>query len=164
VSVELRPLATDDLDFAGAMLLAAFVPPLPGDPAEILARPEVRKYLDDWGRSGDRGFVASIDGVDAGAAWYRLFPASAPGYGFVDEATPEISTLAVVEDCRRLGVGRTLLEALIAAARADGFASLSLSVNRSNAEAVALYRSAGFTPREEVASSNDDSVTMLLDL
>ena len=48
--------------------------------------------------------------------------------------------------------------------QADGFASLSLSVNRSNAEAVALYRSAGFTPREEVASSNDDSVTMLLDL
>jgi ribosomal protein S18 acetylase RimI-like enzyme len=161
MSVDLRPLTAADLELAGAMLLAAFVPPLPGEPAEILARSEVRKYIEDWGRPGDRGVVAALAGIDAGAAWYRLFPASAPGYGFVDDATPEISTLAVVEEQRGHGVGRALLAALVEAARNDGFPALSLSVYRGNTEALALYRGAGFVEREDVATSNEHSVTML---
>ncbi|MDX6504749.1 MAG: hypothetical protein QOE29_1874 [Gaiellaceae bacterium] len=164
MTIDLRPLGAGDLPFARTMLLASMVPAPEGDPEEILARPENHKYVDGWGRPGDRGFVASIDSADAGATWYRLFPASAPGYGFVDESTPEISTLAVVPAQRRRGVGAKLLAAAIDAARADGFFALSLSVNRENGAAVALYTRAGFVEREDVASSNEDSVTMLLAL
>ena len=42
------------------------------------------------------------------------------------------------------GVGRALLQALLAHARAEGLASLVLTVTEGNAAAVALYESAGF--------------------
>ena len=162
--IALRALAPADLPFARAMLYESMAPRPLGEPEEVVARPEIRKYLDAWGRRGDRGFVASLEGIDAGAVWYRLFPESDPGYGFVDVATPEISTLAVVAELRGRGVGTRLLETAIAAARDDGFVQLSLSVHRTNTGARQLYERAGFLPREEMASSNEGSVTMVLKL
>src|SRR3712207_8949587 len=45
-----------------------------------------------WGRSGDAGVIADDAATGpVGAAWYRLFGADEPGYGFVGEATPEFS-------------------------------------------------------------------------
>ena len=83
------------------------------------------------GRTGRRGLVpAAID-------------ADHPGYGFVDAQVPEIS-IGVEAAWRGRGVGRALLVALIATARADGHRALSLSVDARNAPALALYRSMGF--------------------
>jgi ribosomal protein S18 acetylase RimI-like enzyme len=77
-----------------------------------------------------------------GAAWYRLFQASAPGYGFVDEQTPEL-TIAVVPSCRGKGYGNELLTALLDRARADGYEQVSLSVE-ADSPAVHLYKRHGF--------------------
>lgn len=162
--MNVRPLTEADLPFARAMLFESIVPPLPGEREAILALPELAKYVAGWGRPGDRGFVAELDGEPAGAAWRRLFPEDAPGYGFVDAQTPEVSTLAVVREARGRGVGRALLDALVEATRADGYAQLSLSVARVNEAALRLYEAAGFVAREDVASSNEHSVTMLLPL
>ena len=57
------------------------------------------------------------------------------------------------------GIGRRLLIALIADARARGWSRLSLSVERAN-RAAALYRAAGFA----VVAFDDDADTMALDL
>ena len=43
------------------------------------------RYVRGWGRPGDTAVIALEGGFPVGAAWYRLFPASEPGYGFVDE-------------------------------------------------------------------------------
>jgi GNAT superfamily N-acetyltransferase len=51
--------------------------------------------------------------------------------------------IGVVEQHRRKGIGRALIEHLIATAKADGCWKMSVPTNRSNKAAMALYRSAG---------------------
>lgn len=58
-----------------------------------------------------------------------------------DEA--ELLTLGVAPACRRMGLGRALLDAAIAALRASGAKQLFLEVEEGNGAAVALYRSLG---------------------
>jgi ribosomal protein S18 acetylase RimI-like enzyme len=102
----------------------------------------VGRYVDRWGRPGDRALVLIERFRPVGAAWFRLFPAAAPGYGFVDEQTPEL-TIAVVPSCRGKGYGEELLTALLDRARSDGYPRISLSVEPDN-PAIALYRRHGF--------------------
>ena len=95
-----------------------------------------------------------------GAAWYRLFRRDLPGYGFVDEETPELA-IAVVPSRRGRGIGEALIEALCERARDDGYHALSLSVERGNAALVAFYEEHGFA---RVGGADDDSLTMRREL
>lgn len=127
---------------------------------EILSKPGISHYLEGWGRPGDAAVVALDDnGRGIGAAWYRLMSPEDPGYGFVNAATPEIA-IAVVPEHRGRGVGDALLRALKNVASSQGFAALSLSVQRGNPTAVRLYERHGFRKLFEV----EDSWTMRLDL
>lgn len=118
-------------------------------------RGPVQLYVKAWGRPGDAAVIALLDGFPAGAAWYRLFDGTSPGYGFVDAQTPELA-VAVVPNARGKGVGSALLDALTERARADGFGSLSLSVDRHNDGAIALYEQFGF----ERVGETDESLTL----
>ena len=120
--------------------------------------PHGARYTDGWGREGDAGVVAMGDGRPVGAAWYRLFSADEPGYGFLDEATPEVS-IAVDPAFRGRGVGTALLDALCERARGDGLPALSLSVERDN-PARRIYERRGFVEVEGTA----DACTMRIDL
>jgi GNAT superfamily N-acetyltransferase len=100
------------------------------------------RYVDNWGRAGDLAIIAHETGNRVGAAWFRLFPASEPGYGFVDEQTPELS-IAVVPSRRRHGLGQELMDGLLAAARGEGHHAVSLSVE-ADSPAVAFYERNGF--------------------
>jgi GNAT superfamily N-acetyltransferase len=55
-----------------------------------------------------------------------------------------LNDLYVVEDARRGGVARALLDAAAAFARAEGARGLMLETTRGNAAARALYRAAGW--------------------
>jgi ribosomal protein S18 acetylase RimI-like enzyme len=116
----------------------------------------VALYVKAWGRRGDTAVIAIDNGFPVGAAWYRLFTARQPGYGFVDERTPELA-IAVVPNARGRGVGSALLDSLLGRARADGHDSVSLAVDRQNAGAIALYERHGF----EKTAETGDSVTMV---
>jgi ribosomal protein S18 acetylase RimI-like enzyme len=104
--------------------------------------------------------IAELDGEPVGAAWYRVFSEDEPGFGFVDEKTPEIG-IAVVPLHRRRGIGETLLRALMVQARDDGFQSLSLSVAAHNRSRM-MYARVGF---QKVREERDgDSWVMRIDL
>src|SRR5918995_2370358 len=91
----------------------------------------VALYVKGWGRPGDTALIAIDDGFPVGAAWYRLFRRDQPGYGFVDEETPELA-IAVVPSRRGRGIGEALLEAPTQRARAGGDPAFSLRVERGN--------------------------------
>jgi len=113
---------------------------------------EFTQVLDGWGRAGDRAIVAAThDGERLGAAWFRLWTPEVHSYGFVDAGIPEIG-MAVVAAHRSKGVGRTLLQALLETARAEGFPAVSLSVSPANL-ARRLYETEGFRKVGESGTS-----------
>ena len=126
---------------------------------EMLAIPELARYVEGWGRPGDAALVA-LDRADepAGAAWYRYFSAEAPGYGFVGKQVPEVS-IGIYPELRNRGLGQLLLGGLLARAKSAGIHSLSLSVAQEN-PARSLYARLGF----EVVASGGGSLTMVADL
>ena len=93
---------------------AVYVAPDQSPPARsIVHDPALARYVQNWGTQvGDVGLVAVCHGVPAGAAWMRLFTAAEPGYGFVNELTPELS-IAMLPEHRGKGIGSMLLEQLL---------------------------------------------------
>jgi ribosomal protein S18 acetylase RimI-like enzyme len=162
--MNIRPVMPEDLPFLRKMMYEAarWNPDWPREPIEeVLADPILLRYHQAWGRRGDGGVVAEIDGEPVGAAWYRLFEEDKPGYGFVDEKTPELS-IAVVPLHRRKGIGEAVLRSCMVQAREEGFQALSLSVAVHNRSRM-MYQKAGF---EKVAESGDggDHWTMVANL
>jgi ribosomal protein S18 acetylase RimI-like enzyme len=98
----------------------------------LLDDPHHAVYVEGWGRPGDTAVIA-FDRSDepVGAAWSRHFPATAPGYGFLTEAIPELA-IGVFAEFRGQGVGSLLLGSLIARVTAAGEPALSLSVEPDN--------------------------------
>lgn len=147
----LRPVDRQDTRFLRDMLRHAYHWRMAQDPDLPVFR-----YVQNWGRQGDAGVIAFEGPNEYGAAWYRLFPASAPGFAFVDEETPEV-TIAVVPTHRGHGSGAELLEALLERARADGFSRLSLSAELGQ---TGFYEKHGFRELHR----EDGTVTMVAEL
>jgi len=144
----IRPADRQDARFLRDMLRHAYHWRL----SEDAERP-VYRYVRNWGRIGDAGVVA-MDGPHAyGGAWYRLLTADEPGFGFVDEKTPEL-TIAVVPSRRGKGAGKELLDALLDRARTDGFQAISLSTDERQ---VPWYEGFGF----ETVAQSPHTVTMV---
>jgi len=102
----------------------------------------IGRYVDGWGRPGDTVLIAMDGGHRVGAGWIRIFRETAPGYGFIDENTPEL-TVAVVPSRQGEGIGLQLLHGLLDRARADAYRAVSVSIERNHPE-VALYEGEGF--------------------
>lgn len=81
------------------------------------------------------GLVAVADGTVTGYIGFL---------GVLDEL--EVTNVATHPDYRRRGVGRALVAALLDHAKQGDFRRVSLEVRVSNAAAIALYESLGFTP------------------
>ncbi len=128
-------------------------------PFDVAMRhPEVACYHEGWGRPGDIVVKAIAGETVVGAAFCRLFTDNDHGHGYVDESTPELG-IGVHADYRRRGIGRRLMTELAEAARAEGIARLSLSVNNPNPSKL-LYESLGY----RTVAANGDSSIMVLEL
>jgi ribosomal protein S18 acetylase RimI-like enzyme len=158
--VILRTATAADLPFLQEMSYEAATwrpgtrPPL----ESVLADPHVARYLIGWRRHGDAGVIGEEEGKPVGAAWFRLFPGDAPGYGFVAAEVPELS-IAVAPEARERGIGNRLLDALVEVARAEEHRALSLSVEPDN-PARRLYERAGFV----LVADDGGAWTMALEL
>ena len=121
----------------------------------IRDRPEIRKYVENWGRTNDLGFAALAQTTNQpiGAAWIRLLKGENRGYGYIDDHTPEL-TMAVAPMWRGRGIGTALLGSVIEATQSF-CAYISLSVSQDN-PAIRLYQRMGF----EALGVSGTSVTM----
>lgn len=158
----LRPVRSEDISFLWDMMYEAAAV---SESMRALGKEKAlslsvnRKYVEGWGRPGDAGVLA-LDEVQQplGAAWYRLHPTSDPGYGFISPTIPEL-TIGVCADTRGQGIGSALLRALLELAEQEGYAALSLSVDRNN-PALYLYEQLGFQDAR-VSEPEDTSLTMI---
>lgn len=152
-----RPATDADGDFLRTMMAEAVNwRESPDFDGSILRKPELAHYLDGWKRPTDFGIVAERRGQPVGAAWARHFSSADPGYGYLDDGTPEVS-IAVSAASRGEGLGAALLEALIDEARHRDLPAMSLSVEDGN-RARGLYKKYGFT----VVGRAGNSDTMVL--
>lgn len=107
----------------------------------VQSQPYLARYAAGWGRAGDGGFVALMQGQPSGAAWLRLWPGADKGFGYVNDATPELA-MAVVPEWRGQGIGTRLLAFVLQAAQ-SAHPAVSLNVRADNL-AVRLYERMGF--------------------
>ncbi|GEN89277.1 GNAT family N-acetyltransferase [Oceanobacillus sp. FSL W8-0428] len=111
---------------------------------ELLQAAYLRKYHQNWGRTGDMALIAINQQNQAvGAVWCRLFNENEKGYGFVSPDIPELG-IAIVESERGKGLGKQLLIEIIKGAKKAGYIGLSLSVDLKNTGAISLYHQLGF--------------------
>ena len=154
---EIRPLVGRDEPFLWQMLYHALYLPAGQAPyaPEIVYQPELALYVEQWGQTGDSGFLAAVAQQPVGAVWVRLFTSQRPGYGYVNDQTPELS-MAILPPYRGQGLGTQLLEKMLEQAQQVGFPAVSLSVSAGN-PAQRLYTRLGF----KVIRQSGDSYTML---
>ncbi|MGC2238298.1 MAG: GNAT family N-acetyltransferase [Pyrinomonadaceae bacterium] len=162
-SVKIRPATPEDIPILSEMLFEA------GAVSEVireigkekaLTLPAMIYFLDNFGRTGDFGFIAETgDKTLVGAVWARLFSAENKGGGFISEEISELA-IAVVPEFRALGAGTKLLQQLIKEAKNLKFPALSLSVDRRN-PALRLYERLGFID-VGISKETDSSLTMIL--
>ena len=116
-----------------------------------------RFFLDELKVDCARSILAEMEGRIVG---YVLF-------WFLPEEV-DIHNIAVHPDFRRQGIGRLLLEQVVAAARCQDRLRVTLDVRFSNAPAQNLYRSFGFVTqgvRKGYYSDNgEDALVMALEL
>jgi ribosomal protein S18 acetylase RimI-like enzyme len=161
MKLHIREAGPDDLEHIRWALYTALAwnPERQLPPLDLtLQHPEAARYHRGWGRSGDLGVIATVDGEVVGVAYCRLFTEEDHGHGYVDDETPELA-VAVREESRGRGVGAALMAELAKVASAAGFARLSLSVDTDN-PARRLYERLGY--RE--ISVDDSGVRMVFEL
>jgi GNAT superfamily N-acetyltransferase len=133
--VTIRPLAPADAAQARALILEGL--------AEHWGTLDARLNpdLDDIPASYADGLflVAEIGGVLAGTG--ALIPEE-PGAGL-------FMRMSAAREKRRQGIGRLLLDALLAAARQRGYRRIVLETTATWEDAIAFYRRAGFEPVAE---------------
>jgi ribosomal-protein-alanine N-acetyltransferase len=123
VSARLRPATGSDLDAIVAIENAAFSDPWSGASfAGLLGGSHVLVTVAENAQRTVVGYsVLLLAGTDA-----------------------DLANLAVSPRARGRGIGRVLLNGVIASARAAGVRRLYLEVRESNARAIGLYEAAGF--------------------
>jgi GNAT superfamily N-acetyltransferase len=120
-------------------------PPAGLRPREVLDDPRVAIYAEDWGKPGDLGVVAVVDGTDAGACWMRVLPEGV-GLGSIDATTPQLG-IALAQPYRGQGIGKRLMLEALSRAWAAGHARVALTVHPRN-PAKRVYEACGFRDRE----------------
>jgi DNA-binding MarR family transcriptional regulator len=159
-----REQLTEAMTTVARLLTAAAVRFVATDPADPAAQHCLREYFAELDRRFDTGFDPRNGTVpDAGefappggvliVATLWSEPIGCGGLLLHDDDAADVKRMWVDRSARGLGVGRRLLTELEAYAGRSGRSVARLETNRGLAEAIALYRSAGYA---EVEPFNDE--------
>ena len=150
----IRKLCSGESDLLKDFLYEAiFIPQGAEAPArEIVERPELRIYYDDFGsRPGDHCFAAETEGNVVGAVWTRIMN----DYGHVDDETPSFA-ISLLPDFRNKGIGTVLMRQMLSLLKEHGYRQASLAVQKAN-YAVRMYKEVGF----EIIDENEEEYIMV---
>lgn len=156
-SYTVRTLRQDEIHLLKDFLYEAiFVPEGAAPPVrDIIERPELRVYTDDFGtRKGDNCLAADLGGKVVGAVWTRIMD----DYGHVDDETPSFA-IAVHEEYRGQGIGTQLMVKMLELLKGQGYERASLAVQKAN-YAVKMYKDIGFKTVDE----NEEEYIMVCEL
>jgi [ribosomal protein S18]-alanine N-acetyltransferase len=171
LSETIRPATDRDLDGVVAIERVSFSDPpwSRSSFASLLGDPQVQFLVATLNDRGP-GFGVLGLGTNASAGSVKTSGSSIAGYvvTWVVFDQGDLSNLAVDPRLRRRGIGRRLLEAAIAGARVAGARALFLEVRESNAVALSLYSSRGFSQvgrrRGYYRQPVEDALVLRLDL
>jgi len=145
-AVSIRLMQSDDLDTVAAL------------EQELQKSPWSRQaFANELDKSFSEAFVVICD---------DKMIAYATTWLLIDEM--HINTLAVIPECRRMGIATWFLNAVLDRARATGICTALLEVRKCNRPAVRLYQQLGFTIVGErkayYSDPIDDALLMTLHL
>lgn len=141
----------DDFLYEAIFIPQGVVPP----PRSIIEQEDLQLYVRGFGESPhDHCLVAECDGKIVGAVWVRLMD----DYGHLDDQTPSLA-ISLYPDYRGQGIGTQLLRQMMELLRQEGYAQVSLSVQKAN-YALRMYQKAGF----EIVEDRGEEVLMVAGL
>ena len=148
---EIRPNEIPALD--DFLYEAIFVPEgSPAPPRSVIDNEDLQVYVRDFGKKADdRCLVAEVDGKVVGAVWTRIMD----DYGHIDSQTPSLA-ISLYREYRNRGTGTQLMRCMLERLKADGYKSVSLSVQKDN-YALQMYQKVGFIP----VSDHGDELLMV---
>lgn len=111
-------------------------------PRQVIEKPELSVYIDNWGQPDDSCFVAKVDGKIVGAVWTRIIAGEVKGFGNIDAQTPEFA-ISLYKEYRNLGIGTALMKVMLKHIKNYGYKQTSLAVQKEN-YAVRMYQNFGF--------------------
>ena len=131
---------------------AIFIPEgVAAPPVEIVEDESLQIYIRNFGQEpDDRCLVTVANGRIVGAIWSRIMN----DYGHIADDTPSIA-ISLYKEYRNQGIGTALLQQMLSLLKADGYKSVSLSVQKAN-YAMKMYQKAGF----QVISDDTDEAIM----
>lgn len=151
---EIRDIRPEEIPVLDDFLYEAiFIPEgFPEPPRSIIENEDLQVYVRDFGKKADdRCLVAEVDGKIVGAVWARIMD----DYGHIDNQTPSLA-ISLYKDYRNRGIGTQLMRRMLEKLKADGYKSVSLSVQKAN-YALQMYRKVGFIP---VSDHGDELLLM----
>ncbi len=160
-NLEIREIKLEELERLEDMLYEAIYQPDEKNliPKEVITLPEIRVYIDNFGKSkDDYCLVADLNGEIVGAVWTRILSGNIKGFGYIDNDTPEFA-VSLYKEYRNQGIGTRLMTAMIDHLRKSAYKQTSLNVKKDN-YAVRLYKNLGF----EIIEEDNDDYLMLLKL
>ena len=154
---QIRQIRTEEIPQLKDFLYEAiFIPEgVAAPPREIVNDESLQVYIRDFGNlPDDRCLVAVAGDKVVGAIWSRIMN----DYGHIADDVPSIA-ISLYKEYRNQGIGSQLLNQMLALLKADGYMSVSLSVQKAN-YAMKMYQKAGF----KVISDDAEEAIMKCDL
>ena len=141
MNYQIRPIRKEEIPILGDFLYEAiFIPEgVAAPPRSILDDENLQVYIRNFGQMpDDRCLAAEVGDKIVGAIWSRIMN----DYGHIADDVPSIA-ISLYKEYRNLGIGTDLLRQMLELLKADGYKSVSLSVQKAN-YAMRMYQKAGF--------------------